>query len=80
MYTNFVFDKIGFFGKLATRSRTSCRETPRNKIGRWKLCKTLSFLRRCDQATQPKSPLDSVVIYIIIRSHNNHLEIGKRKT
>jgi hypothetical protein len=35
-----VFNKLGLVGKLATRSRTSYKETPRsNKIGRCKVCK-----------------------------------------
>jgi hypothetical protein len=76
-----VFDELGLVGKVATRSRTSQREIPRsNKIGRCKVCKVLSSLRRYDQVTQPKAPLDSAAIYPITRSPKNHLETGKRKT
>jgi hypothetical protein len=75
-----VFDELRLVGKLATSSTTSHREIPRsNKIGRCKVFKGLSSLRRCDQVTQPKAPLDSTLIYIIIRSPNKHLETGKRK-
>jgi hypothetical protein len=76
-----VFNELGLVGKLTTRSRTSHRKTPiNNKVGRSKVCKGLSSLRRCDQVTQPKAPLDSVAIYPITRYPNKHLETGKRKT
>ena len=81
MHTNSVFDELGLVEEIATSSRTSHRETPRsNKIGRSKVCKGLNYLRRCDQVTQPKAPLDSASIYPITRSLNKHLETGKRKT
>jgi hypothetical protein len=35
----------------------------RNKVGRCKLCKGLSSLRRCDQVTRLKAPLDSYLSY-----------------
>ena len=80
MHTDSVFDELGLVVKLATSSRTSHRETPRsNKNMESKACKGLSSLRRCDQATQPKAPLDSAAIYPITRSPNNHLETGERK-
>jgi hypothetical protein len=76
-----VFNELGLVGKLTTRTRTSHRETPiSNKVGRIKVCKRLSSLRRCDQVTQPKAPLDSAAIYPITLSPNKHLETGKRKT
>jgi hypothetical protein len=76
-----VFNELGLVGKLTTRSRTSHRKIPiSNKVGISKVCKGLSSLRRCDQVTQPKAPLDSVAIYPITRSPNKHLETGKRKT
>jgi hypothetical protein len=81
MHTNSIFDELELVVKLATSSKTSHRETPiRNKVGRSKVCKGLSFLRQRDQVTQPKAPLDSAAIYHIIRSPNKHLETGKRKT
>jgi hypothetical protein len=81
MHTNSVFDELGLVGKIATSSRTSHRETPvRNKVGRRKVCKGLSSLRRCDQVTRPKAPLDSAAIYPITRSFNKHLETGERET
>jgi hypothetical protein len=52
----------------------------RNKVGRCKLCKGLSSLRRCDQVTRLKAPLDSAAIYPITPSLNKHLETGKRET
>jgi len=80
MHMKSVFDELWLVEKLATSSRTSYRETPRsNKIGRCKVCKGLSSLWRCDQVTQPKAPLDSVAIYPITRSPNNHLETGKKE-
>jgi hypothetical protein len=40
MHLDLIFNKLGFVEKLATRSRTSYKETPRrNKIGRCKVCK-----------------------------------------
>jgi hypothetical protein len=39
MHTNSVFDELELVGKLATRSRTSHRETPIKKVGRSKVCK-----------------------------------------
>jgi hypothetical protein len=81
MHTNSVFDELGLVGKLATSTRTSHTETPRsNKLGRYKVCKGLSSLRRCDQVTRPKAPFDSAAIYPITRSLNKHLETGKIKT
>jgi hypothetical protein len=81
MHTNSVFDELELVGKLATRSRTSHRGTPiRKKVGRSKVCKGLSSLRRCDQVTRTKAPLDSAAIYPITRSLNEHLETGKRET
>jgi hypothetical protein len=78
---NSVFDELELVGKLATKSRTSHRETLiTNKVERIKVCKGFSFLRQCDQVTQPKAPLDSVAIYPITRSPNKHLETDKRKT
>jgi hypothetical protein len=78
---NYVFDELGLVGKLATSSRTSHRKTPiRNKVERSKVCKELSSLRRCDQVTRPKAPLDSAAIYPITRYLNKHLETGKRET
>jgi hypothetical protein len=66
---NSVFNELGLVGKIATSSRTSHRETPRsNKIERCKVCKGLSLLWRCDQATQSKAPLDSAAVYPITRS------------
>jgi hypothetical protein len=45
MHLDSVFDELGLVGKLATRSRTSYKETPRsNNIGRCKVCKGLSYL------------------------------------
>jgi hypothetical protein len=47
-----IFDELGLVGKVATRSRTSHREITRSKkIGRCKVCKGLSSLRRYDQVT-----------------------------
>ena len=43
------------------------------------VCKVMSSLRRCDQVTQPKAPLNSAAIYPITRSPDNHHETGKRK-
>jgi hypothetical protein len=81
MHTNIVFNELGLVGKLTTSSRTTHRETPiSNKVGRRKVCKGLSSLRRCDKVTLPKAPLDSAAIYPITRSPNKHLETGKRKT
>ena len=81
MHTNSVFDELGLVEEIETSSRTSHIETPRsNKIGICKVCKGLSSLRRCDQVTQPKAPLDSAAIYPITQSPNKHLEISKRKT
>jgi hypothetical protein len=81
MHTNFVFNELGLVGKLSTSSRTSQIKTPiSNKVGRSKVCKGLSSLRRCDQVTQPKAPLDSAAIYPITWSPNKNLETGKRKT
>jgi hypothetical protein len=81
MHTKFVFDELGLVGKLATSTRTSHGETPRRKkLGRCKVCKGLSSLRRCDQVTRPKAPLDSAAIYPITQSLNKHLETGKRET
>jgi hypothetical protein len=81
MHKNFVFNELGLVRKLTTSSRTSQRETPiSNKVGRSKVCKGLSSLRRCDQVTQPKAPLDSAAIYPITRSPNKHLETSKKKT
>jgi hypothetical protein len=78
---NFVFSELGLVGKITTSSRTSQRETPiSNKVGRSKVCKGFSSLRRCDQVTQPKAPLDSAALYPITRSPNKHLETGKSKT
>jgi hypothetical protein len=80
MHTNFVFNELGLVGKLTTSSRTSQRETPiSKKLGRSKECKVLSSLRRCDQVTQPKAPLDSAAIYPITRSPNKHFETYKWK-
>jgi hypothetical protein len=80
MHTNFIFNELGLVGKLTTSSRTTYRETPiSNKVGRSKLCKGLSSLRRCDQVTQPKAHLDSAAIYPITRPPNKFLETGKRK-
>jgi hypothetical protein len=81
MYTDSVFDELGLVEKLATSTKTSHKETPiNNKVGRSKVCKGLISLRRCDQVTQLKAPLDSAAIYPITRSPNKHLETGKRKT
>jgi hypothetical protein len=81
MHTDSVFDELGLVGKLATSTRTSHGDTPRsNKVGRCKVCKGLSSLRRCDQVIQPKAPLDSAAIYPITQYPNKHLETGKRKT
>ena len=81
MHADSVFDELGLVVKLATSSRTSHRETPRsNRFMECKACKGLSSLRRCDQVTQPKAPLDSAAMYPITWSPNNHLETGKRKT
>jgi hypothetical protein len=81
MHTNSVFAEVGLAGKVTISSRTSQRETPiSNKIGRSKICKGWSSLRRCDQLTRPKAPLDSAAIYPITRSLNKHLETGKRET
>jgi hypothetical protein len=45
MHTDSIFDELGLVGKLATRSRTSYRETPRRKkIGICKVFKGLSSL------------------------------------
>jgi hypothetical protein len=80
MHTNSVFNELGLVGKLTKRSRTSPRETPiSNKVGRSKVCKGLSSLRRCDQVSQPKSPLDIAAFYPITQSPNKHLETGKKK-
>jgi hypothetical protein len=80
MHLDSVFDELGLVGKLATIKRISYKETPRNnKIGRCKVCKGLSCLRRCDQVAQPKAPLDSAAIYPITQSPNKHLETGKKK-
>ena len=80
MHMKSVFNELGLVGKLTTRSRTSHRKTPIiNKVGRSKVCKGLSSLRRYDQVTQPKAPLDSAAIYPITQSPNNHLETGKGK-
>jgi hypothetical protein len=81
MHTKSIFDELGLVGKLETSTITSHGETPRsNKLGRCKVCKGLSFLRRCDQVTRPKAPLDSAAIYPITRSLKKHLETGKRET
>jgi hypothetical protein len=81
MYLDSIFNELGLVGKLATSSRNSHREIPRsNKEGICKVCRGLSFIRRCDQVTQPKAPLDSAAIYPITWSPNTHLETGKRKT
>jgi hypothetical protein len=80
MHTNSVFNELGIFGELSTSSRTSHREIPIiKKIGRIKVCKGLRSLRRCDQITQTKAPLDSVAIYPITPYPNKHLETGRRK-
>jgi hypothetical protein len=43
---NSIFNELGLVGKLATRPRTSDRETKiSNKIGRNKVCKGLSTLK-----------------------------------
>jgi hypothetical protein len=67
--------------QMGALQRTPERETTiRKKLGRSKVCKGLSTLRRCDQVTQPKAPLDSAAIYPITWSPNKQLETGKRKT
>jgi hypothetical protein len=77
MHLDSVFNELGLVGKLATSSRTSYKEKTRSdKIGR---CKGLSSLRRCDQVTQQKAPLDSAAIYPITRSPNKHLETSKKE-
>jgi hypothetical protein len=77
----FHFGELGLDVNLVTSSRTSHGETPRsNKIERCKVCKILSSLRRCDQFTRPKAPLDSTTICPITRYPNKHIETGKRKT
>jgi hypothetical protein len=81
MHTKFIFDEFGLVEKLVTSTRTSHGETPRsNKLGRFKVYKGLSSLRRCDQVTRPKAPLDSMAIYPITWSLNKYLETGKIKT
>jgi hypothetical protein len=78
---NTVFDELELVEKQATSSRTSQRETRiNNKNMGCKLCEGLSFLRRCNQVTRPKTPLNSAGIYYISPSPNNHLETSKRKT
>jgi hypothetical protein len=81
MHTNSIFNELGLVGKITISSRTSHRETQiSKKLGRSKVFKGLSSLRRCDQVTQLKAPLDSAAIYPITRSSNKNLETGRRKT
>jgi hypothetical protein len=78
---NSLFDELLLVGKFATSSRILHGEKlVSNKIERCKVCNGLNSLRRCDQVSQRKFPLDSADLYSITWSPKKYLKTCKRKT